>query len=201
MNVPPTLTVPAPVKINLEPEPEEPVMLPETVIVPVATDSVIAAADDPASAMDAADNEPAPTAMVVVLPSSPPVTVVIAPETVREFVPEIVMPLVVLGATKVTDVQLAGASTVTVTAALIVTASPATGTALPPQVAVELQLPVTLAVLAAAHSEGGNSRMLKNAKTVRRVDMRVVLQGFMSVRLRVGGISTSGSVIVKSRNE
>ena len=41
-------------------------------------------------------------------------------------------------------------STVTVIPVLIVTVSPATGTDKPPHVAVELQLPVTLAVLAAA---------------------------------------------------
>jgi hypothetical protein len=47
------------------------------------------------------------------------------------------------------EVQTAAVSTVTLTPLLMVTVSPATGTALPPQVAVLLQLPETLAVRAA----------------------------------------------------
>ena len=90
--------------------------------------------------------------------------VVIAPETVREFVPLMVMPVMVLsvvGALQAIEAQLAVVSMVTTLLALMVTVSPATGTEAPPHVAVLLQLPVTLAVLAAAHTDAGQSSMAK----------------------------------------
>jgi hypothetical protein len=71
-----------------------------------------------------------------------------APETVRVLVPLIVKAVVPVEA-NVIDVQAAAAVTVTVIPAFIVTASPSTGTDSPPHVAVEFQLPVTDAVLAA----------------------------------------------------
>jgi len=92
------------------------------------------------------------------LVNMPGAELVIDPETVREFTPLMVMPVrapSAFGAFIVIDAQLAAVSIVTVLPELIVTVSPATGTEAPPHVAVLLQLPDTLALLAAAQTDDG----------------------------------------------
>jgi hypothetical protein len=76
---------------------------------------------------------------------------VIAPVALSVFVPPMVIPLAVAGAF-ITMVVTAAVltSTVTVIPVLTIILSPATGTGLPPHVAVLLQTPLTEAVRAAA---------------------------------------------------
>ena len=92
---------------------------------------------------------PAPTLIVLVELEGR--GMVIAPLTVK-VMPVLIFKLELLVAVerKVIEAQAASAVTVTVTPLLMVTASPATGTDEPPQVAVLFQLPLTEAVFAAA---------------------------------------------------
>jgi hypothetical protein len=129
------------------------------------------AAVPPGIAMLAALNVPVPTATVL-LKFAVGAVMVIAPETVRLFVPLMVIPLLAAGALIVILVHAAATSTVTITPLLMVTVSPATGTGFPPHVAVLLQLPVTEAVLAAAWAGVAVTRLkmitsIRANKTVR----------------------------------
>jgi hypothetical protein len=75
---------------------------------------------------------------------------VIAPETVRIFVPLMVIPLLADGALIVILTHAAVVSTVTVMPLFMITSSPDDGTGPPPQVVLLLQLPLTEAVIVAA---------------------------------------------------
>jgi hypothetical protein len=76
--------------------------------------------------------------------------IVMAPVSVRvKVLLTVIVPEEVLNAI---DAQAAFAVTVTVMPLFMVTTSPATGTEAPPHVAVAFQLPVTDAVLFAAHT-------------------------------------------------
>ena len=142
---PPILSVPAPVNVSLAcaAVPEN-VIAPVQLIVPVETETVQnrLAVPLPGIAMLAAFNVPAPTEIVLVITPADGAFIVIAPVAFSVFVPFIVIPLFAAGAF-ITIVVTAAVltSTVTVIPELTTTASPATGTGLPPQVAVALQLP------------------------------------------------------------
>jgi hypothetical protein len=167
-NVPPAFRVPASVKVIREAVPAD-VILPVTVTKPVEIESSVyrEAVPAPARARDPADNVPAPTAMVVCLLLFPGTTVVMAPETASDCPLLMEMPLFVLAARMDIEVHATFVLTVTVTAALIVTVSPATGTEAPPHVVVELQLPEVLAVLAAASAEEAPHNMNPASKQAR----------------------------------
>jgi len=155
IKVPLAMILPASVKVILEAIPAD-VIVPATSTVPDEIRSSVYrdAVPAPARAMDPAVNDPPPTLMVVFRLLAAGTIVTIGPDTANELVPSITMPLAVLAARLVIAVQLALLTfTVTMTPALIVIVSAATGTAAPPHVAVELQLPDTLAVLAAANAE------------------------------------------------
>jgi len=149
--LPPMFIVPAPVKVNCAcaAVPEK-VMAPLVVTVPVETDRIVfrLAVWLPAMLMLVALNVPVSTARVLAT-AAVGKFIVMVPDTVRVFVPLIVMPLAVEAALMVTLRHDAGTSTVTVIPLLMVTASADVGTAEPPQVVVLLQLPLTEAVLAA----------------------------------------------------
>jgi hypothetical protein len=84
-------------------------------------------------------------------------------------------------------------STVTVTPTLIVTVSPATGTACPPQVAVLLQLLDTLAVLAAAFPDEAPSNMNTTATKNKDANFSTeFLPGLQLHRFRYVFIDTGG---------
>jgi hypothetical protein len=149
--------VPAPEKVIWQPVaavvPVVPVVtVPATVSVPVervitflrAPDETVVAA----MVSEPQDTEPAPIARVTFLLVDGR-GMLISPLTVRVLVPPIVSVLLAVAAAQVSEEQVAEISTVTLTPLLMVTVSPATGTALPPQVLVLLQLPETLAVRAA----------------------------------------------------
>lgn len=99
---------------------------------------------------------PAPMAMVRLNPAAG-LGMVMFPLTLSVLAPLIVSVVSKPIAVQVSEVQTAAVSTVTFTPWLMVTVSAAAGTGFPPQVAVLLQLPDTLAVLAAAQTDGGQS--------------------------------------------
>jgi len=146
---PPIFIEPEPVNVNWHPV--VPVVIaPEILTIPV--EIVIMSLGPIVVALMVSEPEvsdPAFTAMVQVCPAFGN-GMLISPVTVREFAPEIVTELEVTTAAKVSVLQAATTSTVTVIPLLIVTASAAVGTAAPPHVAVLLQFPETDAVLGAA---------------------------------------------------
>jgi hypothetical protein len=145
-------TVPAPDSVISHATPDG-VMFPEQLKVPVET--VMMSRRAPLETVvdgiviEAQETDPAPIAMVRLNPLLG-LRMVMAPLTVSVFVPLIVSVVFAeIVVAHASEVQTAAVSTVTLTPLLMVTVSPATGTALPPQVAVLLQLPETLAVRAA----------------------------------------------------
>ena len=181
MKVPLTFKVPAPENVTLEEVPAD-VMSPLTVMAPVESVRSVYRLTvlTPARAIEPADKVPAPTAIAVVKFAAG-LAVVMAPDTLRPLVaPAKVMPLLAVGAEMLTLVQAAvyAAGIVTVMVGLMVTVSPATGTELPPHVAVLFQLPVTLAVRAAAHTaEGLRSKAVRaSARADRLIKPLVVLR-------------------------
>jgi hypothetical protein len=102
-----------------------------------------------------------PTETVLVIVPALGAFIVIAPPTVRIFVPLIVIPLLAAGALIVMLAHTAATSTVTITPEFIVTASLEMGTGAPPQVAVLLQLPVTEAVLCAFATSPDSRRIVR----------------------------------------
>ena len=151
--VPPIFNVPASVNVNraCAAVPEN-VILPETLIVPVETETIqfLLAVPLPGIAILVAFKVPVPTDKVL-LTAAVGAFIVIAPQ-LRILEPLIDIPFAVADALMVivpTNGVLA-TSMVTVTPLLIMILSPATGTAAPPQVAVLDQLPETDAVLVAA---------------------------------------------------
>ena len=149
------LRVPAPVNVSLAcaAVPLN-VIAPVQLIMPVETDTIQLRPLVllPGIAMLPAFNVPVPTA-IVLLAVADGEFIVIAPETVRLFVPLMVIPLlaaVALGALILILAHAAATSTVTVTLLLMVTVSAEVGGPEPPHVALSLQLPVTEAVYAVA---------------------------------------------------
>ncbi len=116
--------------------------------------------------IDPADNVPAPTAKVLVILLEPGFVILMAPDTFNELLPLIETEEFAVDAVYVREAQVAGTSTVTKIPLLIVTVSPATGTATPPQVAVLLQFPETEAVLAAASTFENGKTTKNNAKII-----------------------------------
>jgi microcystin-dependent protein len=103
---------------------------------------------------------------------------VIAPETVK-VIPELmasVLPTVPV-LRNVTEEHAASAVTVTVMPSLMVTVSPATGTAEPPHVAVAFQAPVTEAVLAAALAVDGAKSAAIKVRSERAVSFFIKVTG------------------------
>jgi len=161
--VPSRLRVPASEKVSLAcaAVPEN-VIFPVIVMVPVETDTVQnrPEVELPGMVMLAALNVPVPTAIVLVIVPVDGEFIVIAPETVSVLVPLIDIPLFVVGAFIVIEAHVALQSTVTAIPLLIITASADVGTDCPPHVAVELQLPVTLAVLCARTNDTVNNSVI-----------------------------------------
>jgi hypothetical protein len=151
---PPMLRFPVPVNVSLAwAAVPESVTAPVQLIVPVETDTVqnLPAVALPGIVMLPALNVPVPTAIVLVIVPVVGEFMVTAPVTVSVFVPLMVMPLFAAGAFIVILATAAVLTfTVTTTPELMITISPATGTAEPPHVAVLFQFPVTEAVLVAA---------------------------------------------------
>jgi hypothetical protein len=85
---------------------------------------------------------------------------------VSELDPLMVTAVAAALATNAIEAQFAATSTVTEIPLLTVTASADVGTAAPPQVAVLLQLPLTLAVRAAACKDVGLMVIVKRMTTV-----------------------------------
>lgn len=129
---------------------------------------------------DPAVRDPAPTAIVQVIPLEG-LGIDIRPLTDRVFDPEIVTELDEVTAAKVNVLQTAAMSTVTVIPELIVTTSPATGTALPPQVAVLLQFPEEEAVLAADQASPAPKRI--TVITIRRKYSFFIISVFSVINL------------------
>lgn len=147
------------------------VTVPETASVPVETVITFLRAPDETvvAAMVSVpqDNEPAPTTRVTFLLVDG-LGMLTSPLTASVLVPPIVSVLLAVAAAHVSEAQAAVVSTVTLIPLLMVTLSPAPGTALPPQVAVLLQLPDTLAVRAAASADGTAANAHKASASARR---------------------------------
>jgi hypothetical protein len=165
-NVPPAKRVPDPENMIRDATPED-VILPVTVTVPVkrAIVEVRAVPIVADRATDPADKVPAAASRVLV-PPLPGRDIVTAPVTVSELLPLMVTAVAAEFVPKAIEAQVAAISTVTEMPLLIVTASADVGTAAPPQVAVLLQLPLTLAVRAAACNDTEPMTSVKRSSVV-----------------------------------
>jgi hypothetical protein len=170
INVPPAFKVPELLNVICEHVPAE-VILPETVTVPVDIVSIAYLVPVlPCKAIEEQDRIPLPTAIWFVPLLG--LCIVTAPETVRLLSPLMLIDELVLFA-KLIELQTAATFTVTVTPPFITTASAEVGTAAPPHVAVEFQLPLTLAVRVAPNISENSSR-----KTAYRKNFKILLQSF-----------------------